>query len=100
MGHIQDRWYKKVVDPDTKKTSRVKTDLYGKGMRYKVRYLDPDGRERSKTYPDRQLSAAKAFLHEVESAKQHGTYLNPNAGKIKFRDYAEQWLAGQSFKAT
>jgi integrase len=100
MGHIQDRWYKKVVEPDTEKTSRVKTDLYGKGMRYKVRYLDPDGRERSKTYPDRQLSVAKAFLHEVESAKRHGTYLNPNAGKIKFRDYAEQWLAGQSFKAT
>ena len=33
MGHIQDRWYKKVVDPETKKVSRVKTDLYGTGLR-------------------------------------------------------------------
>jgi integrase len=100
MGHIQDRWYKKVVDPETKKTSRLKTGLHGKGMRYKVRYLDPDGRELSKMYPDRQLSAAKAFLHEVENTKQQGTYLNPNAGKIKFQDYAQEWLRGKTFKST
>jgi hypothetical protein len=100
MGHIQDRWYKKGVDPDTKSVSRLKTGLHGKGMRYKVRYLDPDGRELSKMYPDRQLSAAKAFLHDIESAKQQGTYLNPNAGKITFQNYAEEWLAGQAFKPT
>jgi Phage integrase, N-terminal SAM-like domain len=98
MGHIQDRWYKKVVNPETKSASRIKTGLHGKGMRYKVRYLDPDGRELSKMYPDRQLSAAKAFLHDIESAKQQGTYLNPNAGKITFQNYAEEWLAGQAFK--
>jgi integrase len=98
MGHIQDRWYKKVVDPDTKSVSRLKTGLHGKGMRYKVRYLDPDGRELSKMYPDRQLSAAKAFLHDIESAKQQGTYLHPNAGKITFQTYAEEWLTGQAFK--
>jgi integrase len=69
-------------------------------MRYKVRYLDPDGRELSKMYPDRQLSAAKAFLHDIESAKQQGTYLNPNSGKITFQNYAEEWLKGQSFKLT
>jgi hypothetical protein len=100
MGHIQDRWYKKVVDSGTKSVSRVKTGLYGKGMRYKVRYLDPDGRELSKMYPDRQLSAAKAFLHEVESTKQRGTYLNPHSGKVTFQSYADEWLKGQSFKST
>lgn len=100
MGHVQDRWYKKVVDPDTKRVSRVKTGLHGKGMRYKVRYRDPDGRELSKMYPDRQLSAAKAFLHDIESAKQQGTYLNPNSGKVAFQDYAEEWLKGQLFKPT
>ena len=65
MGHVQDRWYKKVVDPDTKNVSRVKTTLHGKGMRYKVRYLDPDGRELSKMYPDRQLSAEPVNLNEA-----------------------------------
>jgi hypothetical protein len=38
MGHVQDRWYKKVVNPETKSASRVKTGLHGKGMRYKEAY--------------------------------------------------------------
>ncbi|GLZ43425.1 hypothetical protein Acsp05_70490 [Actinokineospora sp. NBRC 105648] len=37
------------MDPATGKAGREKTALYGKGDRYKVRYLDPDGRERSKS---------------------------------------------------
>jgi hypothetical protein len=38
MGHVQDRWYKTVKDSDTGKPVRIKTDLYGTGMRYKEDY--------------------------------------------------------------
>ncbi|HEX5116456.1 MAG TPA: site-specific integrase [Pseudonocardiaceae bacterium] len=69
-------------------------------MRYKVRYLDPDGRELSRSFPDRAKRQADEFLHKVENDKREGTYLDPSGGKVKFREYAEQWLAGQSFKAT
>src|SRR5688572_7905945 len=54
MGHVQDRWYKKVVDATTGKVRRERTPLFGKGDRYKVRYVDHSGRERSKSFPDRQ----------------------------------------------
>lgn len=66
MGHIQDRWYKPAKD--TKGNLRLnargrpvleKTELHGVGMRYKVRYLDPDGSERSKSFPDKQRSVRK-----------------------------------------
>jgi hypothetical protein len=50
MGHVQDRWYKTVKGSETGKVARVKTELYGKGMRYKVRYLDPDGKEISRSF--------------------------------------------------
>jgi integrase len=100
MGHIQDRWYKTIIDPDTGKPARIKTDLYGKGLRYKVRYLDPDGKEVSRSFPDRAKRQADEFLHKVENDKRDGNYLDPNAAKTKFKDYAEQWLAGQSFKST
>jgi hypothetical protein len=30
---------------------RRSTDLHGTGLRYKVRYVDPDGRERSSRFP-------------------------------------------------
>jgi integrase len=100
MGHVQDRWYKAENDPETGKSVRIKTDLYGKGMRYKVRYLDPDGKEVSRSFPDRAKRQADEFLHKVENEKREGTYLDPNGGKVKFKDYAEQWLSGQSFKST
>lgn len=100
MGHIQDRWYKTVNDPETDKPVRVKTDLYGKGLRYKVRYLDPDGKEVSQSFPDRAKRQAEEFLHKVENDKREGNYLDPNGAKVKFKEYAEQWFAGQSFKST
>lgn len=100
MGHVQDRWYKTIRDPETGKSARVKTDLYGKGMRYKVRYLDLDGKEVSQSFPDRAKRQADEFLHKVENQKREGTYLDPNGAKVKFKDYAEQWLAGQAFKVT
>ncbi|WP_228800676.1 hypothetical protein [Nocardia farcinica] len=49
-----------------------RTELYGRGMRYRVRYIDPAGVERSKSFPDRQRKRADDFLIEVESDKREG----------------------------
>ena len=86
MGHVQDRWYKTVKDPGTGKPVRIKTDLYGKGMRYKARYLDPDGNEKSQMYPDKHKRQADDFLLEVESSKREGKYVDPAAGRISFEN--------------
>jgi integrase len=100
MAHVEDRWFREVRDPATGKVRRVKTDRYGKGSRYRVRYVDVEGRERSESFPDRQKKAAEDFMHRVQNELRQGTYLDPDAGKITFEEYAEQWLAGQVFKAT
>ncbi|MCE6994472.1 site-specific integrase [Saccharothrix sp. S26] len=96
MGHIQDRWWKEERDPVTQQVTRVKTSSYGKGLRYKVRYLDPQGVEKSKSFPDRQKKRAEDFLLEVESDKREGKYVDPKAGEIKFSKYVETWFGGQS----
>lgn len=96
MGHIQDRWYKKSVDPVTGKVTREKTILWGKGDRYKARYLDPDGTERSKTFPDRQKKQADDFLISIENDKLEGRYLDPRGSRVTFREQAENWIKGQS----
>src|SRR5262245_24072967 len=96
MGHIEDRWWKTVRHPDGR-TERVKTGLYGKGQRYRVRYAGPDGRERKKSYPDRQKKAAEDFLVEVESNKLRGSYIDPAAGRMTFAEFAETWLRTHSF---
>ncbi|AEA27370.1 integrase family protein [Pseudonocardia dioxanivorans CB1190] len=95
MGHVQDRWYRKEVDPSGK-VRRVKTTLHGVGQRYKVRYVDPDGVERSRTFPDRCKAEAEGYLVEVEASKREGKYVNVHAGKISFKAHAENWLKGQS----
>ncbi|OKI21525.1 integrase [Saccharothrix sp. CB00851] len=96
MGHIQDRWWKEERDPVTQQVTRVKTSSYGKGLRYKVRYLDPQGTEKSKSFPDRQKKRAEDFLLAVESDKREGKYVDPKAGEIKFSKYVETWYGGQS----
>lgn len=91
MGHVEDRWYRTVKGADGR-TQRVKSARYGQGMRYRVRYEGPDGRERSESFPDRQKRAAEGFLANVESDKLRGTYIDPAAGRKPFAEFAEAWL--------
>ncbi|SHN35240.1 tyrosine-type recombinase/integrase [Cryptosporangium aurantiacum] len=107
MGHIEDRWYQpqrdengKPVLSDRGKPVMEPTLLHGRGMRYRVRYIAPDGRERSKSFPDREKRAAEAFLVTTETSKLHGAYVDPRAGRITFRSYADGWLADQTFEET
>lgn len=97
MGHVQDRWWKDVRDPETGRERREKTPLHSKGHRYRVRYLDPDGKEKSRSFPDRQKKAADDFLLTVESDKRSGSYVDPHAGKVTFGTFAARWLASQTF---
>jgi len=92
VAHIQDRWYKTVRHPGGQ-TERVKTELHGKGDRYRLRYIGPDGREKSESFPDKQKRRADAQLIEVQSDMKRGTYVDPDAGKITFKRYADDWLA-------
>jgi len=96
VGHVQDLWFKTAIDPSTGRPTRTKTDLHGKGKRYRVRYTDPAGRERSKSFPDRHKRNAEDFLGEIENDKRRGSYLDPAAGRILFKNYAESWLASQT----
>ncbi len=89
MAHIADLW-ERIVDG-----RRIRTERYGKGRRWLARYDDPDGRTRSKTFA-RKLDAER-FLATVETDKLRGTYLDPDAGRITLRDFAEAWLDAQTF---
>ncbi|WP_405466098.1 site-specific integrase [Streptomyces jietaisiensis] len=94
-GHIQDRWYKTETGPDGK-AKRVKTDRYGNGLRYRARYIGPDGTEKSKSFPDRQKRKGEVWLSEVEADMASGQHVDPQRARTTFRQYAERWLAAQS----
>jgi Phage integrase, N-terminal SAM-like domain len=58
-------------------------------LRYVARYVDPGGRERSKSFPRRK--DAEAYLTEVEAAKLKGTWVDPAHGRTRFRDWHAEW---------
>ncbi|MFF4756052.1 tyrosine-type recombinase/integrase [Streptomyces sp. NPDC002514] len=91
-GHIQDRWYKTETDANGK-TTRVKTNRHGTGLRYRARYIGPDGTEKSKSYPDGQKRLAEKWLSQTEADMSRGQYIDPRAGRLTVRQHAERWLA-------
>ena len=66
--------------------------------RYVVNFRDPDGRQRRKSF--RKKIDATRFVTSTESSILTGTYLDPGAGSISFKDYAAGWLASQAFEET
>ncbi|MEV5959609.1 tyrosine-type recombinase/integrase [Streptomyces sp. NPDC051987] len=94
-GHIQDRWFKTETD-DNGNEIKAKTDRYGKGMRYRARYIGPDGTEKSKSFPDGKKRLAEKWLSHIESDMERGQYIDPKAGRTTFQQYAERWVAAQT----
>ncbi|UNS99248.1 site-specific integrase [Streptomyces tubbatahanensis] len=93
-GHIQDRWYKTTTGPDGKSV-KVKTDRFGVGMRYRARYVGPDGTEKSKSFADKQKRKAETWLSNVEADMSRGDYIAPEAGRVTFEQYATEWMRTQ-----
>ncbi|GAA0614017.1 site-specific integrase [Streptomyces crystallinus] len=98
-GHIQDRWYKTEIGADGK-PRRIKSDRYGIGLRYRARYIGPDGTEKSKSFPDRQKRLADQWLAQIEADMARGEYIDPRASRTTFRQFAEKWVKSQTTDET
>jgi integrase len=61
--------------------------------RWQARYRDPDGNERTKTF--RRKADAQRWLDENTADMLTGRYVDPAAGRVTFREYAECWRASQ-----
>src|SRR5699024_4180137 len=64
-------------------------------LRYLVRWREADGRLRAKSFT-RKLDANR-FAAVVSADILRGQYVDPDAGKISFKDYATTWLHAQTF---
>lgn len=73
----------------------VPSGRHGRGMRWRVRYVDPDGNPQTQAFDKK--AEADQFNTKVQAEVQRGEYIDPDAGKIKLREYAELWLERQSF---
>jgi integrase len=57
---------------------------------WQVRWRDPAGRQRTKSF--KRKTEAKQFANRVEVEMQRGTYVDPQLGKLLFADWAHEWL--------
>jgi integrase len=88
VAHVEDLW----LAPDGSRRPRHST-----GRRYRVRWVDPDGAERSRSF-DRKGDAS-AFLTGIAADLQRGAYHDPAAGRVSLRKYSAGWLASQTSSA-
>jgi integrase len=65
---------------------------------WRPRYRDADGKEHSRHFA--RKADAQRWLDEVTTSIVTGTYVDPRAGKVRFRDYALEWLAMQPLRPT
>lgn len=93
-GHVQGRWYRTESGPDGK-VHKVRTERCGSGLRYRARYVGPDGTEKAKNFPDRQKRLADQWLAHIEADMARGRYIDPHAARITFQQYAERRVATQ-----
>lgn len=85
MASIDDRWYRRVNG------RLVPTARHGKGMRWRVRYLDPAGREHGKSFA--RKTDAEKYRDTTAADIVRGTWADPANRKILLADYAREWMA-------
>ena len=59
--------------------------------RYRARYRDPEGRERSRTFATKR--EAERWLACVETDKATGAWVDPNRGRVTVDEWSTRWLA-------
>jgi integrase len=91
---VEDRWTKNSRDADGH-VQAVPSANYGKGMRWRARFVDDEGRERAKGF-QRKSEAQKWLDAEVTAKLATGTYIEPSAGRITVSAVYQAWFAAQS----
>ena len=90
MASIEDRWFRPGPDGEREPTPR-----HGRPGRWRVRYTDPSGRARAKSYGKRV--DAEAFRATVAADMLRGAWVDPQAGRRTLGHYAAEWLASRNW---
>ncbi|WP_108924582.1 tyrosine-type recombinase/integrase [Mycobacterium montefiorense] len=87
---IDDRWHKRVKGPDGNMHAS-RSAVYGKVSRWRVRWVDDRGEERTKSF--QRKPDAQAYLNGLTADLQRGEYVDPRKSAETFGSVAEQWFA-------
>jgi hypothetical protein len=87
---IDDRWHKRVKEIDGSMRTE-QSAVYGRVSRWRVRWVDSTGAERTKSF--QRKPDAQAYLNGLTADLQRGEYVDPRKSAETFGSVAEQWFA-------
>ena len=90
---VYDRWFTSKREADGA-TKRVRSADHGCEKRWQVRWRDHTGVQRKQSYARR--IDAEQFDAKIKTQLADGTYIDPAAGKLTFKVYAEEWRAART----
>lgn len=88
---VEDLWHKTVRKPDST-TEKVPSKLYGKGKRWRARYVDDSGEEHTRRF-ERKADAQK-WLDDQTAALVQGTHVAPRDARLTVGQWCDEWLKG------
>lgn len=94
MASVNDLWFR----IDKKTGEKVRTSRHGRGKRWRVTWYDDKGKTHSEAFAKK--SDADRHATKVESDKLRGEYVDPDAGRVRLRAFAQDWLNAQTFDPT
>lgn len=84
---VDDLWYLKDRDPETRRP--LPSKRHGRGKRWRVRYLDDSGSKVERLFEKK--AEAEKFDASSRADVARGVYLDPALGQRTVRDFGEQW---------
>ncbi|MBI5536687.1 MAG: site-specific integrase [Deltaproteobacteria bacterium] len=93
---VEDRWTKAVRLPDGT-IETVQSAAHGKGLRWRARYVDENGKEHAKGFG--RKADAQNWLNKQVSDQVTGTWTDPALSAVTFGEMAERWISTKAVRA-
>lgn len=90
MGTVEDRWW------NTVQGERRPRERCGRGLRWRARHRDAEGRQRSRSFA-RKPDAVR-FLTLVQADLLRGSYIDPGRSRTALSVFAATWLGSLSVR--
>ncbi|MFD7160935.1 tyrosine-type recombinase/integrase [Kribbella sp. NPDC059898] len=98
VAFAKDQWTRAVKQPDGSVKRERNEERWGRGKRWLGVWKDPRGDEKSKAFDTK--AAALRYATAMETDRNRGDYLDPNAGKVRLAEIWPRWMAARKVDPT
>jgi integrase len=94
VAFAKDQWTKTIKQPDGTVKRERNEKRWGRGKRWLGIWLDPRGDEKSKAFDTK--TRALQYATGMETDRDRGDYLDPNAGKVRLEEIWPRWVRSRT----